>query len=89
MKTTIDIPDVLYRRVKLAAVQNGTTVRELMINGLRKELEGVGPAAHRYAREEKALYETNELGFVVLKRSKRSRPVTDKMVNTLREREGV
>jgi len=39
MKTTIDIPDEVMRRVREVARQRGTTMRELMLEGLRNELE--------------------------------------------------
>ncbi|WP_089774111.1 hypothetical protein [Ruania alba] len=39
MKTTIDLPDPLVRRVRAAARERGVTMRELMIDGLYSELE--------------------------------------------------
>ena len=38
MRTTIDFPDELFRRAKIAAAERGTTVRQLVINGLRQSL---------------------------------------------------
>jgi|HubBroStandDraft_5_1064220.scaffolds.fasta_scaffold227031_2 hypothetical protein len=34
MRTTLDIPDETYRRVKVFAAQHGTTVRQLVLDGL-------------------------------------------------------
>jgi hypothetical protein len=34
MRTTIDIPDDAYRKVKVVASQRGTTVRQLVLEGL-------------------------------------------------------
>lgn len=38
MKTTIDIPDALYRRAKIRAVETGRTLKELVLNSLEREL---------------------------------------------------
>ena len=46
MKTTIDIPEVLYKKAKIRAVEEGRTLREVVIDSLAKELEGrAGPGA--------------------------------------------
>jgi hypothetical protein len=34
MRTTVDIPDDVYRAVKVLAAERGTTVRELVLEGL-------------------------------------------------------
>lgn len=34
MRTTIDIPDETYRSIKILAVERGSTVRELVLEGL-------------------------------------------------------
>lgn len=39
MRTTVDIPDSLSRRVKRAAAERGTTMRELIIDALEQNLE--------------------------------------------------
>lgn len=44
MKTTIDIPGPLYKRAKFRCVEQGKSLRELVIASLQKELEH--PAAH-------------------------------------------
>ncbi len=59
MKTTIDLPDELLHRAKVAAAQRKTTLRELMQTGLdwvlRSEAdETVRPAA--LARLQKGLH---------------------------------
>ena len=38
MRTTLDIPDPLARRVKLTAVQRGVTMKELIVAALEHEL---------------------------------------------------
>ncbi len=39
MKTTVDLPDDLVRQVKRLAHEHGVTMRELMVDGLRHEIE--------------------------------------------------
>jgi hypothetical protein len=34
MRTTIDIPDETYRAIKMLAAERGTTVRELVLEGM-------------------------------------------------------
>ena len=38
MKTTIDIPDALYRRAKIRAIETGRTFKILILTALEKEL---------------------------------------------------
>jgi hypothetical protein len=40
MKTTIELPDDLLRRAKIAAANQGTSLKKLMIAGLESVLEG-------------------------------------------------
>jgi hypothetical protein len=39
MKTTIDIPEPLYRRAKIRAVETGRTLKDLVLTSLEKELD--------------------------------------------------
>lgn len=90
MKTTIDMPDLLYRRIKMKAIERGTSVRAVMIHALQRELEdGERKGSGSLMKETKGLYETNDLGFVVMKRTGRKKVVTEKAINRLREQEGV
>ena len=41
MRTTVDIPDNTYRELKIRAVREGTSVREIVLRGIEREL---GPA---------------------------------------------
>lgn len=43
MKTTIDLPEDLLRRTKVAATESGSTVRSFVIEGLEKVLRGQNP----------------------------------------------
>ena len=48
MKTTIEVPDELYRRAKAAAALQGRRLKDLVEDGLRQVLEGP-PARRRRA----------------------------------------
>lgn len=39
VKTTIDIPDALYKKAKIHAVETGRTLKDLVLTSLIKELE--------------------------------------------------
>jgi hypothetical protein len=49
MKTTIEIPDSLFRQAKEYAVRNGIPLRQVIETGLRMVLEGA-PAGKRKFR---------------------------------------
>jgi hypothetical protein len=38
MRTTVDIPDSTYRKLKSKAAQQGCSVNELILRGVEKEL---------------------------------------------------
>lgn len=40
MRTTVDIPDPIYRRLKSAAALRGCSVKDLVLLGVKAELEG-------------------------------------------------
>ena len=39
MRTTVDIPDEIYRDLKIKAAQEGTPVRQIVLRGIQRELE--------------------------------------------------
>jgi hypothetical protein len=39
MKTTIDIPAPLYRQAKIHAVEQSTSLKEIVLRGLQRELD--------------------------------------------------
>lgn len=39
MRTTVDIPDSLYRQLKSAAALQGCSVKELVLRGVRAEIQ--------------------------------------------------
>jgi len=42
MRTTVDIPDSVYRELKLRAASEGTTIRELILEGVALRLGSRG-----------------------------------------------
>jgi hypothetical protein len=38
MRTTVDLPDEVFRRAKIVAVERGTTLRELVRQALSREI---------------------------------------------------
>ena len=38
MRTTVDIPDPIYREIKICAASEGTTVREIILEGVAARL---------------------------------------------------
>lgn len=90
MKTTIELPDPLLRRAKVLAAQRGSTLRELVIEGLQQvtgATPGAASGAATLSREEAAIAETGRHGLPVLKRpaSARKPKVTRALVDRLRE----
>jgi hypothetical protein len=41
MRTTLDIPDEVYRRLKVKAAMEGETLREIALRGILREIESV------------------------------------------------
>jgi hypothetical protein len=40
MRTTLDLPDEILRRAKIEAVERGSTLRQLVIDALQREMAG-------------------------------------------------
>ncbi len=40
MRTTVDIPDETYRELKMLAAREGKAVRQIVLQGIQRELEG-------------------------------------------------
>ena len=45
MKTTIDIPESLYRKAKIRAIERGQTLKQIVLTSLERELEPSAVAA--------------------------------------------
>jgi hypothetical protein len=90
MKTTIELPDTLFRHAKMLAVRRGTTMRELVIEGLKRIVENHGgPIESGFAltKEEAEIMTIGANGLPVFKRTTgaRKKPVTDELVNRIRD----
>ncbi len=40
MRTTLDLPDDILRRAKIEAVERGSTLRQLVVDALQREMSG-------------------------------------------------
>ncbi len=63
MRTTVDIPDPIYRRLKFRAAQQGCSVKELVLRGVQKEL---GEPRRRKGRIELPIVHSKEPGVLNL-----------------------
>ena len=50
MRTTLDLPDDILRRAKIEAVKRGSTLRQLVIEALQREMAGTERPRKRLAR---------------------------------------
>ena len=62
MRTTVDIPDPLYRRLKATAAERGTSVKEVIVRSVEKELE----PARKKGRVKAPLCDSREPGVLNL-----------------------
>ena len=72
MKTTVEIPDPLFHRVKMFAARQKMTFRELIISGLEKAMASSEATGNppELSVEQSATMEIDETGVPVLKRRK-------------------
>ena len=47
MRTTIDLPDALFRKTKAAAALRGSSMKELIIHAVEREVTTIAPPAKR------------------------------------------
>ena len=50
MRTTLDLPDDILRRAKIEAVERGSTLRQLVIEALQREMAGAERPRRRLQR---------------------------------------
>ncbi len=50
MRTTIDIPDPIYRELKVCAATEGSTIKEIILEGLEVRLRSRKPATKQEGR---------------------------------------
>ncbi len=90
MKTTIELPDPLFRQAKVLAARRGTTLRALVVEGLQ-HVTATGPAnastTLTLTREEAAVATLGAHGLPVLKRppNAKKRKVTRALVERIRD----
>ena len=50
MRTTVDIPDTIYRELKICAATEGVTVKEIILEGVAERLRSRKPKAQPQGR---------------------------------------
>lgn len=50
MRTTLDLPDDILRRAKIEAVERGSTLRQLVIDALQREMAGTARPRKRLVK---------------------------------------
>lgn len=66
MRTTIDLPDDILKRAKIAAVDRGTTLRRLIESALRHELRLPSAQKPRTGRADFPIFDSREPGSLDL-----------------------
>ena len=79
MKITVELPDSLFRSVKAVAAKRNTTLKELFIHALKREL------IHEADSKPSLTFEVDELGLPLL--FNQNKTVSIDLVNTLRDEE--
>ena len=54
MRTTVDIPDPLYRQLKGKAASEGRSVKELILRGVEQELRGPASPSRQSCSSDRA-----------------------------------
>ncbi len=91
MKTTIDIPEPLYREARIRAVQDGSTLKDLILKAIQHELQiYASPLPAKPSAVPKMPFQSDEQGWPVLTRASEDKiVVTEELINRLREEEGI
>jgi hypothetical protein len=66
MRTTVDIPDPLYREIKIRAASEGTTVREIILEGVAERLRTGRAAAKQDDRPRFPVIRSSRPGSLVI-----------------------
>ena len=72
MRTTVDIPDTTYRKLKSKAAQQGSSVKELILRGVERELRAGARKRGRLqapivrSKQPGALHLTNEQIYEII-----------------------
>jgi hypothetical protein len=65
MRTTVDIPDPVYRRLKTEAAHRGCSVKELVLRGVKAELEG-GKSGRKVRAIKQPIIDSKQPGWLHL-----------------------
>ena len=84
MKTTLELPDDLFREAKATAAKRRTTLKSLFTRALERELR------REQSAQDADFFEIDEDGWPVLKRpASDTTVITEEFIDKLRESEGV
>ena len=88
MKTTVDLPDSLYRLARIRAAERGTTLRALLIESLEESLKPKAKARQSLPRRDR--FAPDDRGWPVLRpKAGDGATITNELIDRLREQEGV
>ena len=79
MKTTLDLPDDLLIEAKATAARRRTTLKAIVEQALRRELQPPAPVENPDPEK----YEINDLGFLVIKRGPNSPTITTETIRAI------
>jgi hypothetical protein len=66
MRTTVDIPDPIYRRLKSEAALRGCSVKDLLLHGVKAELEGSKAKGRRKKTVRIPIFDSKRPGWLGL-----------------------
>lgn len=66
MRTTVDIPDPMYRELKVYAATEGTTIKEIILEGVQERLRSRKPKAKQEGRARFPVIRSKNPGSLVL-----------------------
>jgi len=88
MKTTVDLPDSLYRKARICAAERGTTLRAILIESLEQGLRTEDESPPQLPTRER--FQPDNRGWPILRPSPGdTRVITNELIDQLREEEGV
>ena len=78
MKTTVEIPDHLFRKAKSEAALRGVKLKDVIISGLKKELQEISPGDSEEGDKTQIwLKNLNQLGRKIKKHSKTKKTLVE------------
>ena len=85
MKTTLEMPDELFRRAKVTAAHRGQTLKQLVTVALERELAGPEPGAKNSKRKQAEIKATMRELKKISKRISAAWPKGVSAVDAIRE----